>query len=49
MRLASIEALGLFSEKTKGYTTWWYIVATENDNCNFIVKQTPVSEQQQQL
>ena len=48
MRLASSEALGLFSEKTKGYTTW-YIVATENDNCNFIVKQTPVSEQQQQL
>ena len=33
----------------KIHMTWWYIVGTENDNCNLIVKQTPVNEQQQKL
>ena len=43
MRLASSEALGLF------YMTWWYVLSTENDNSNFILKQTSVNEEQQQL
>ena len=47
MRIAWSEALGLFSEKTKKYTTLWYVAATESDNSNFILKRTPVNEEQQ--